>query len=323
MDDRPWTLTKRAFAALIALFTFHGLINGLVWAYGFTALRPLLPIVASLLPILTWFAFKTLSASNVRPLSWRILVRLLPALTVVICMFVFPPLVDLIILLQFFGYGIALIYMASAGPDQFQQSVLHRSFSAMRASQLAGILLILNALIDIGIVVDFQMTGGQNFFGILSVVSILILMFLGIAAVVGLDSGKSVDDDEDETTNTALIPLTEDDHETLRQVESFLAETRIYLDPELTLAKLSKKLRIGSRDISNAINRHHGINVSQYINKYRLDEACRLMQTTDDSITNIHLDSGFQTKSNFNREFKRGFGMSPTEWRKAEKTKTA
>jgi AraC-like DNA-binding protein len=44
-------------------------------------------------------------------------------------------------------------------------------------------------------------------------------------------------------------------------------------------------------------------------------EACRSLADTDEPITRIMFDAGFQTKSNFNREFLRVTGMSPKAWR--------
>ncbi|MNY61663.1 HTH-type transcriptional activator Btr [compost metagenome] len=70
-----------------------------------------------------------------------------------------------------------------------------------------------------------------------------------------------------------------------------------------------------ARRISNAINRIHGISVSQYVNNYRVEEACRLLLTTEEAITQIAFEAGFLTKSNFNREFLRVTGKSPSSWR--------
>jgi AraC-like DNA-binding protein len=41
-----------------------------------------------------------------------------------------------------------------------------------------------------------------------------------------------------------------------------------------------------------------------------------LLAETTTPVTEIMFDVGFQTKSNFNREFRRVTDMSPLEWRK-------
>jgi AraC-like DNA-binding protein len=69
-----------------------------------------------------------------------------------------------------------------------------------------------------------------------------------------------------------------------------------------------------------AINRVRRQNVSQYINGYRIEEACRLLRETDKPVTSVMFEAGFETKSNFNREFRRATGASPAEWRKTAQT---
>ncbi|MCD7869968.1 MAG: helix-turn-helix domain-containing protein, partial [Enterocloster clostridioformis] len=51
------------------------------------------------------------------------------------------------------------------------------------------------------------------------------------------------------------------------------------------------------------------------------DYACRRLENTEDSITNICLDSGFDSQRTFNRVFKERFRVSPTEYRKSQKEK--
>ncbi|MEQ5778311.1 helix-turn-helix transcriptional regulator [Thalassospira sp. NFXS8] len=90
---------------------------------------------------------------------------------------------------------------------------------------------------------------------------------------------------------------------------------KLYRDPALTLDRLSRRAIIPARDISLAINRFYGRNISCIINEYRIAEATQLLADTDKTVTDIQFDCGFQTKSNFNREFRRVTGMSPRDYR--------
>ncbi len=89
----------------------------------------------------------------------------------------------------------------------------------------------------------------------------------------------------------------------------------LYKDADLNLARLARKAGVPARKVSSAINRVKGKNVSQFVNEYRIDEACRLLTESDRSITELMFEAGFQTKSNFNREFSRVTGVSPKQWR--------
>jgi AraC-like DNA-binding protein len=74
---------------------------------------------------------------------------------------------------------------------------------------------------------------------------------------------------------------------------------------------------VPARQISAALNRIHGRNVSQVVNEYRVAEARRRLALTREPVTTVMLESGFGTKSNFNREFLRVTGMSPSAYRRS------
>lgn len=84
----------------------------------------------------------------------------------------------------------------------------------------------------------------------------------------------------------------------------------------LHLDRLARKLDIPARQISSAINRATAENLSQYVNEHRIAEACALFVETGKAVTEIMFEVGFQTKSNFNCEFRCVIEMPPLEWRK-------
>ena len=89
----------------------------------------------------------------------------------------------------------------------------------------------------------------------------------------------------------------------------------MFKDPDLSLNRLARKLGIPARKISSAVNQTHNENISKVINAYRVEYAKILLKQSDETITDIFLNSGFQTKSNFNREFSRVTGQTPSEFR--------
>lgn len=53
-----------------------------------------------------------------------------------------------------------------------------------------------------------------------------------------------------------------------------------------------------------------------YLNEYRTGHACKLLSTTDTSISQIAFESGFESIGNFNKQFKKYMGTSPTSYRR-------
>ncbi len=97
-----------------------------------------------------------------------------------------------------------------------------------------------------------------------------------------------------------------------------LRQDDFYLEPELNLARLARKVGLPARRVSQAINRHTGMNVSQYVNQLRIRQAAQWLLAGDEPVTDIMQKAGFTTKSNFNREFLRIQGVSPSEWRRQQ-----
>jgi len=58
-----------------------------------------------------------------------------------------------------------------------------------------------------------------------------------------------------------------------------------------------------------------GLSPKQLVMRFRLEEAFRLLNTTDQSMSDIALMCGYYDQSSFTRHFKRVVGWSPSGWR--------
>ena len=85
---------------------------------------------------------------------------------------------------------------------------------------------------------------------------------------------------------------------------------------ECTLEELSAQLGYDYAYLSRCFKKSTGISYVSYLNIYRLNKACYLLDNTDRSILQCALDSGYSSLRTFNRNFKNHFGFSPAEYRK-------
>ena len=83
-----------------------------------------------------------------------------------------------------------------------------------------------------------------------------------------------------------------------------------------SLEDMAKDLGVSKYVLSRIFSKTFHSNFKQYLNDTRLDYARRRLENTEDSITNICLDSGFDSQRTFNRVFKERLRVSPTEYRK-------
>ncbi len=120
-----------------------------------------------------------------------------------------------------------------------------------------------------------------------------------------------------QATPQAPRQTSQEDIEIIKSLEVFLTREPLHLDPNLTLARLARRLHLPEKRLSMAVNRATGANVSRYVNSWRVRHACSRIEQGA-SVTTAMLDSGFNTKSNFNRAFLRETGVSPSQWRRGE-----
>lgn len=120
------------------------------------------------------------------------------------------------------------------------------------------------------------------------------------------------------TSSSAPVPSAAEIAETLRDVEHVMTQTKAFLNPDLTLSSLARKLTVPPRQISVAVNRGRGQAFSDYVNEFRIEHAKSLLLSAPQSsmtVIDVMLDSGFNSKSNFYRAFKALTGMTPVEYR--------
>ena len=89
----------------------------------------------------------------------------------------------------------------------------------------------------------------------------------------------------------------------------------IYTKTDLDLVELSKQVGVNRTYLSRHINQNLHTTFYEYINEYRIKEACKLLKSSDESIETIVQKSGFGSRQTLLRYFTKKYGMSPSDWR--------
>ena len=301
---------NRPFLLLIALCVLQSVIVGLRWGYGIVELRYVLPVLASCLPPLVLKSFRSLiHRDEAEERTW---LHFTPPAVIVALMLLAPELIDLALIVLFIGYAFAVLGLGRNGPDALDEARFDGAVAAHRALFIAAASLFLSALCDLAILLDFEWSKGANVALIVSNANLLELLLLGFTARVAARA-RALPAAAPDTAEDASIAA--QDREILDRLDSLMAEKKLFRDENLTLSRLARRAGVPARTISGAVNRVARKNVSQYINDHRIAEACRLLRETDISVTSAMFEAGFQTKSNFNREFRRVTSLSPAAWR--------
>ena len=84
---------------------------------------------------------------------------------------------------------------------------------------------------------------------------------------------------------------------------------------KITLADVARELGYNYHYLSKCFHQIFNMSFTELLNSYRLDEAAAMLVETDVDITQVALESGFQSIRSFNDFFKTQLGMTPSKYR--------
>lgn len=308
------------FSAFFGLGAVASLLVGLRFGYGVDDLVPVQRTLPLFLGPLMYLGFATLAVEG-RNVTRIILIHLGAPFVLLGFYLLFVTDVrslDWVIISSYAFYSIALFKLWRRGPDalSFARVDVTQSLSNWLLRGIGFLTFIL--LLDSIVALDFVINSGRNASRLISFGTVP-LVFLLLAALISLPLKLS----RRRTVATTSLEAEAEDAEIAARLGSLMRDRQLFLDPDISVQRLAKRLGLPSRRVSAAINRTQGTNMSQYVNTFRLTYAARLLTETDKSVTEIALNSGFLARSNFYREFQKTFEQSPTEYRNKSRMKAS
>ena len=305
VNDKQRHQTTLLFLVVCSLLLGVGALR---WIWPSTPLMALRVLLATLIPALAWHCFSPHTTHQYS--RWKIVP---PALAIII-MQCWPEAIDSALFLLYIGYGAALILMGLGGGDRFSDARIGEVVLAARMALTAGIFLCFSGMTDLLVALEFTLHQGKLVPQLIALLQSLMLPLLSLAIVLAARTRPR--EVSIETVLPDSSPLQTPEQAALcLQLENRLRQDDLFLNTQLTLNLLARKAGIPSRHISRAINATYHCNVSQWINGFRIAHAQQLLRSSSLPVTEVMLASGFTTKSNFNREFLRISGQTPSAFR--------
>lgn len=107
--------------------------------------------------------------------------------------------------------------------------------------------------------------------------------------------------------------LTPQQRSAIHQVHDLLTEN---LDSRITIEQLSRHFLMNPSTMKELFKAEYGSSIAAHIRQHRMEKASSLLLDTGDSLAQIARAVGYESQSKFSAEFKKVFGMLPSEFRK-------
>ncbi|WP_346985901.1 helix-turn-helix domain-containing protein [Chryseobacterium sp. POE27] len=166
----------------------------------------------------------------------------------------------------------------------------------------------------------------------------LVTVFIVVAAYFGISRVRILDHQIPETSEITENPMDTSPvaiskyeknfagEETIQNIHTRLVilmdAEKLYKNPELNLNYVAKLLDVHPNTLSQTINFIENKNFYDFINSRRIEEFKRIALLPENAkytILSLALESGFNSKTSFNRNFKKFMHSSPREFLKSHK----
>ena len=103
-----------------------------------------------------------------------------------------------------------------------------------------------------------------------------------------------------------------------RKLRHAMNDLQLFRDSRLTLRGLCQQIKENPHYVSQVINQDLHSNFYDFVNSHRIDSAKQaLAGSSERTVIEVALDTGFNSKSTFNAAFRRYVGMTPSEYRRS------
>ena len=150
------------------------------------------------------------------------------------------------------------------------------------------------------------------------VLFVFLIGFFGVRQADIFTHNETVEEETEQKKKYPKSGLTAESSQKLhRSLLDLMAKEAPYRKSELTIGDLSSTLGVHPNYLSQIINENEGKNFYDFVNTYRLEEFKRFIanpKNQQHTLLSLAFDCGFNSKSSFNRYFKKATGKTPSEY---------
>lgn len=126
----------------------------------------------------------------------------------------------------------------------------------------------------------------------------------------------------DELYDSQYIDMQDDtatitkDNQIGKRIAILFEKEKVYLNPNLKVSDIAATIGTNRTYVSAYFNKETQCTFYDYVNRFRIEYACKQLDCTDDKIVQIAETSGFNSAQAFIRVFTKIKGISPSKYRK-------
>ena len=216
-----------------------------------------------------------------------------------------------------FVYVVAILRRLTAYRAHIRQLYSDAEERDLRWVDVMMLLIVLVWIAGAGAVADENFADGRLFVAELFLLLIGAgLIVLNMFAPVKPMGPRASEQEAEPDIKYARSALTGDHAAKLAaRIDTAMKKDALYLDPSLSLQKLSQHVRALPNQVSQTLNQEIGASFFDYVAQCRIEASKPLIAAGEASVLDVALEVGFNSRSTFYKAFSRETGMTPKDYR--------
>ena len=314
-DNKKANVFLGLFLWSLAIEIFHAL------AQNFSEGLHLIPHTSLLtIPFLMLYVNHTINKENKK----RFLFLFIPALIVNLLLLLNPEIDNVLFFEYVFNIGVLLFILRLIKRHKENISEFYSDLEYKTLSWIKAIVFIFLGFHLLWILEDFIGLQNKIYAEYLSEISAILTFFMvywigynGFSQPEIFRKRQFFINEKTTTTINEIIEVSDESIEEFKTLKAKIETEKLFSNHDLNLQNLADAVYVKEKQLSKLINQHSNTNFYQFINRFRVNEFKKLMQSpkaSQLSILGLAQEAGFSSKSTFYTAFKSLEGMTPKEY---------
>ncbi len=314
-DNRKANVFLGLFLWSLGVEIFHALMH------NFSEEQFLMPHTSLFtLPFLLLYVNETINNANKK----RLLFLFIPGL-IVNAIFLLKPEVEVVFFFEYlFNIGVLFFILRLLKHHKENVTNYYSDLEHKTLSWIKTIIFIFLGFHVLWIIEDFIGLQNEDYADYLAQISAILTFFMvywigynGFSQPEIFRQKQFFAPEKTKTTPDRVTEVSEESKEEFKVLRARIDAEKLFSNPDLNLQSLAEVFHVKEKRLSKLINQHSGTNFYQFINRFRVNEFKKLMQSPKAaqlSILGLAQEAGFSSKSTFYSAFKTLEGMTPKQY---------
>lgn len=211
--------------------------------------------------------------------------------------------------------GVAILLLLLAVISRDLKSLLTQTMGKEKYWIVIALIGAIISLLTVNLLSAFEVLNESEAVFVTTVLE-LTLIYLLISSLFRVYGGAvTIRTSRDKGRDGEREPLNDEEIKLVERINELMTLDKVYQEASYSRKDLAQELTIAEHQLSRIINTGFAMSFSDLINNHRVEEAKYLLRTTDEPVSSIAFDVGFNSLASFNRVFRKVTDQTPTAFR--------